>query len=83
VRKRPNRNRRKLTSGHSETVDFGSGQGRSEFETAGVAELRRGFQIRENAGLGQKMMFMDGHYWSYKSSYAESEFSTAQKRNSS
>ncbi len=42
-------------------VDFGSGQGRSEFETAGVALLRRGFQIRENAGLGQKMPFPDGH----------------------
>jgi len=42
-------------------VDFGSGQGRSAFETAGVATLRRGFQKRENTGLGRKMPFMDGH----------------------
>ncbi len=42
-------------------VDFGSGQGRSAFETTGVAWLRRGFQKRENAGLGRKMSFMDGH----------------------
>jgi hypothetical protein len=44
---------------HPETVDFGSGQGRSVFETAGVARLRRGFQISENAGLGQKILFLD------------------------
>jgi hypothetical protein len=44
-----------------EMVDFGSGQGRSDFETAGVAALRRGFRKSENAGLGQKMPFLDGH----------------------
>ncbi len=43
-------------------VDFGSGQGRSAFGTAGVVGLRRGFQKRENAGLGRKMPLMDGHY---------------------
>jgi hypothetical protein len=42
-------------------VDFGSGQGRSEFATAGVAALRRGLQRSENAGLGRKMPFLDGH----------------------
>jgi hypothetical protein len=41
-----------------ETVDFGSGQGRSDSETGGVAVLRRGFQKSENAGLGQKMPFL-------------------------
>jgi len=43
-------------------VDLGSGQGRSDFATAGVAALRRGLQKSENAGLGRKMPFMDGHY---------------------
>jgi hypothetical protein len=47
---------------HSEMVDFGSGQGRNDFETGGVASLRRGFQNRENASLGQKMLFPDGHF---------------------
>jgi len=42
-------------------VDFGSGQGRSAFEITGVATLHRGFQKRENTGLGRKMPFMDGH----------------------
>ncbi|MDJ0802420.1 MAG: hypothetical protein QNI97_06080, partial [Desulfobacterales bacterium] len=32
------------------------------FGTAGVAGIRRGFQERENAGLGRRMPFMDGHY---------------------
>jgi hypothetical protein len=41
-------------------VDFGSGQSRSEFEAAGVARLRRGFQMSENADLGQKTPFLDG-----------------------
>ena len=50
-----------LTSGHSEMVDFGTGQGCSDFETGGVAALRRGFKRSENTGLGQKMPFMDGH----------------------
>jgi hypothetical protein len=44
-------------------VDFGSGQGRSDFETGGVAALRRGFQNYENAGLSQKMLFIDGHFY--------------------
>jgi hypothetical protein len=42
-------------------VDFGSGQGRSDVETAGVAALRRGIQQSENAGMGQKMPFLNGH----------------------
>jgi hypothetical protein len=46
---------------HPEMVDFGSGQGRSDFETTSVARLRRGFQQSENAGRGQKMPFMDRH----------------------
>ena len=51
-----------LNSVYPEMVDFGSGQGRSEVETAGVAALRRGFQPSENAGLGRKMPFVDGIY---------------------
>jgi hypothetical protein len=50
-----------IGSGQSEMVDFGSGQGRSEVETGGVAALRRGFQPNENAGLGQKMPFLVDH----------------------
>jgi len=42
-------------------VDFGPEQGLSEFETAVVVRLLRGFQMSENAALGQKMPFMDGH----------------------
>ncbi len=42
-------------------VYFGSGQGRREVETGGVAGLRRGFQPNENAGLGRKMPFVDEH----------------------
>ena len=49
-----------------EMGDFGSSQGRSDFETDGVAVvakrraalLRRGFQKSANAGLGRKMPFM-------------------------
>jgi len=44
-----------------EMVNCGSGQGRSEFETGGLAALRRGFQLSENAGLGRKMPFLVGH----------------------
>jgi hypothetical protein len=44
-----------------EMVDFGSGQGRSDFETTGVAGLRRGFKKSENADLGRKMPFLGGH----------------------
>ena len=42
-------------------VDFGPEQGMSEFETAVVVRHLRGFQMSENAALGQKMPFMDGH----------------------
>ncbi len=52
---------KETVSVHSEMVDFCSGQGRSDFETADVARLRRGFQKSENTGLGRKMPFMDGH----------------------
>ena len=50
-----------LTSVQPEMVDFGFGQGRSDFEAAGVVRLRRGFQKSENAGRGRKMPFLDGH----------------------
>ncbi len=43
-------------------VDCGSGQGRSVLATASGAALRRGMQIYENAAMGRKMPFMDGHY---------------------
>jgi hypothetical protein len=43
-------------------VNFGSGQGRSEVETAGVAALRRGIQPSENAGLDRKAPFLAGHW---------------------
>jgi hypothetical protein len=33
-----------IFSVHPEMVDFGSGQGRSDFATAGVVGLRRGLQ---------------------------------------
>ena len=42
-------------------ADFGSGQGRSDFETRGVVALRRGLQNSENAGLGQEMLFQYRH----------------------
>ena len=38
-------------------VDFGFGQGRSDWETAGVAGLRRGFPKSENTGQGQKISY--------------------------
>jgi len=46
----------------SEMVGFGSGQGLSVFATAGIVYLFRGLQKSENAALGQKMPFPDGHY---------------------
>jgi hypothetical protein len=49
-----------IKNGHPQMVDFGSGQGRSDIETGGVAVLRRGIQYRENTGLGRKMPFVDG-----------------------
>jgi len=49
-------------------VDFGSGQGLSDFETAGIAgysedsaEASLRAQKSENAALGRKMPFVDGH----------------------
>ena len=50
-------------------VDFGSEQGLSNFETdgvavpaiAGIAGYFEDFQKSENAALGQKMLFVDGH----------------------
>jgi len=51
----------KLDSVHPEMVDFGSEQGLSVFATAGIVVLFRGLQKSENAALGQKMLFQDGH----------------------
>jgi hypothetical protein len=53
-----NRRRLKILGFCSEMIAFDSGQGRSGFETAGDAALRRGFQVRENTGLGRKMPFL-------------------------
>ncbi len=47
---------------HPEIVDFGSRQGHRIFSTAGVVSLRRGSKKSENAVLGRKMLFLDGHY---------------------
>ncbi len=52
---------KKSNSVYLEMVDFGSIQGRSPFATAVVVSLRRGSQKGENAVLGQKMPFPDGH----------------------
>ena len=49
-------------SARPEMVDCSSDQGSSVFESAGAVRLRRGFQKRENADMGCKMPFMDGHY---------------------
>jgi len=43
-------------------VDFGSWQGYSLFETAGIARYFEDFKKARNAARGQKMPFMDGHY---------------------
>jgi len=51
----------KETSIHSQTVDFGSEQGMSDFETTDIAGLFRGFKKSENAALGQKMPFVNGY----------------------
>ena len=51
-----------LFSVYPEMVGFGFGQGLKELETGGVAGLRRGFPITENAGRGQRMPLIDGHY---------------------
>jgi len=42
-------------------VACGSGQGRSEDESAGVVALHRGILPSENAGLGLKMPSLDDH----------------------
>jgi len=49
-------------------VDFGSEQGLNDFETAGIAgysedSAKASLRAKksENAALGQKMPFMDGH----------------------
>ena len=57
------------TSVRPQMVDFGSGQGRNDFAAAGVAwcYVERAWlatpllQKSENAGLGQKMPFVDEH----------------------
>jgi hypothetical protein len=46
---------------HPEMVGCGSDQGRSVLATTGVLALRRGLPKLENAGLGRKMLFVDGH----------------------
>ncbi len=51
-----------IPSVHPEIVDFGSRQGRRIFSTAVVMCLRRGSKKSENAVLGRKMLFLDGHY---------------------
>jgi len=53
--------KKELLSVHPEIVDFGSRQGRRIFSTAGVVRLRRGSKKSENAVLGLKMLFLDGH----------------------
>jgi hypothetical protein len=50
-----------LFSVHPEMVDCGSGQGRSDVATAGVAEATPGIAKSENAGLCRKTPLMDGH----------------------
>ena len=45
----------------SEMVGFRPSQGRTRVSTAGVAVLRRGCKPAENAGLGEKMPFLDGN----------------------
>jgi hypothetical protein len=43
-------------------VDFGSGQGQSDFATAGVVCATPRIARSENAGMGRKTPFMDGHH---------------------
>jgi len=51
-----------LVLGKSKIPTFGS---RSNFSTAGIPLLAgfRGLKNRENAAQGQKMLFLDGHYF--------------------
>ena len=56
-----------VVSVHPEMVDFGSGQGRSDFATAGVVRLRRGLQrARTPAWAERCRLWMDTSYawWS-------------------
>ena len=49
-----------LLSVYAEMVDFGSGQDRSDFATAGVARLRRGLQrTRTLVGVERYRLWMD------------------------
>jgi hypothetical protein len=50
-----------LFSAYPEWVEVGSGQGRNDFETAGVAARCQGFQRSDNAGAGRKMPFRNRH----------------------
>jgi hypothetical protein len=43
-------------------VDFGSGQGRSDFAHRRRSAATPRIAKSENAGLGRKTPFMDGHY---------------------
>ena len=52
-----------LVSVHPERVDFGSGQGRSDFATAGVVLLRRGVRrARTPAWAERRRLWMDNSY---------------------
>jgi hypothetical protein len=62
------------TSVLSEIVDFGSGRDLSVFATTGIVYLFRGLQKSENEALGQKMLFLNGHYgksWAYASAHSK------------
>jgi len=49
-----------FVSVHPEMVDCGSGQGRSDFATAGVARLRRGLRrVRTPAWAERRRLWMD------------------------
>jgi hypothetical protein len=48
-----------LNRTHPEIADFGSGQGRSDFATAGVVRLRRGLRrARTPAGTERRRLWM-------------------------
>ena len=50
-----------FVSVHPEMVDFGSGQGRSDFARRRRSEATPRIAKSENAGMGRKTPFMDGH----------------------
>ncbi len=50
-----------LTIVRPQMVDFVSGQGLRNFETAVIAGYFEDIQKSENAALDQKMPFVDGH----------------------